>query len=113
MILRTNILNCKDTSFLTYAEGTIHPQSFKISIRSGLFFVDNWEDRIYVYERDMPGSFNVPAFYGNGFWISISGSWRFARWGTFFMRGSMTEYLFGGQKKPGKAELKFMLRFRF
>ena len=110
--IRTNLVNCVSTSFLFYAEGTLKPKSVRISLRSGVFHVDNWDDRIYAYERDIPGSFNVPSFYGRGYWISLSGNWKFARWGSAYIRGAMTRYPWMEKKKPGKAELKLMLEIR-
>ena len=107
---RVNALKCEGIGFLTYAEGTLKLHSAKLSFRTGVFCADNWNDRIYAYERDVPGSFNVPAFYGRGYWLSLSGNWRFARWGKLYARASFTDYPLGEKKKPGKAELKLMLR---
>ena len=39
-------------------------------LRATFFRVDNWDDRIYCYERDLPGSFSVPALYGRGHSVS-------------------------------------------
>jgi hypothetical protein len=110
--MRTNLVNCESTSFLLYAEGTVKRRSVKFSLRSGVFLADSWDDRIYVYERDLPGSFNVPAFYGRGYWLSLTGSWKFSRWGKVYLRGSLTRYPLMEKKKPGKAELKLMLEIR-
>ena len=112
LTLRTNLVNCSATSFLIYGEGTIKPKSLKFSLRCGIFIVDNWNDRIYAYERDIPGSFNVPAFYGRGYWVSLAGNWKFTGWGRVYVRGSLTEYPLMEKKKPGKAELKLMLEIR-
>ena len=82
-------------------------------LRCGIFKADDWADRIYVYERDAPGSFNVPAYYGRGIWTSGYVSWRFAGWGSLYVRSSYVSYpMMREKKKPGKAELKLMLRFR-
>lgn len=107
---RVNVLECEDIAFLTYAEGILKTQYAKLSLRTGLFRIDNWNDRIYAYERDIPGAFNIPAFYGRGYWASFTANWRFSRWGRLYVRASLTEYPFDDQKKPGKAELKFMLK---
>jgi len=107
---RINTLKCKNTGLLSYAEGTLKLNSIKLSLRTGIFCVDDWNDRIYAYERDVPGSFTVPAFYGRGYWTSLTGNWRFSRWGRLYARASLTEYPFDEKKKPGKAELKLMLR---
>ena len=40
------------------------------SIRGTIFCVDDWQDRIYCYERDLPGCFSVPAYYGRGYTFS-------------------------------------------
>ncbi len=111
-VLRANIVKCIGTSFLSYAECTVKLRSFKMNLRSGVFFADNWDDRIYAYERDIPGTFNVPAFYGRGYWIALTGNWKFAKWGRVHLRGALTEYPFMEKKKPGKAELKLMLEIR-
>ena len=111
-IFRANALKCDDIGSLFYAEGTFKFKVFRFSLRSGVFFVDNWDDRIYVYERDVPGSYNVPAFYGRGYWVAFSGNFRFARWGRVYLRGAITQYPFMKQFKPGKAELKLMLKFQ-
>ena len=110
--MRTNLVNCESTSFLLYAEGTVKRRSVKFSLRSGVFLADSWNDRIYAYERDLPGSFNVPAFYGRGYWLSLIGHWKFSRWGKIYLRGSLTRYPLMEKKKPGKAELKLMLEIR-
>ena len=111
-VFRANLVKCAGMGFLSYVEGTVKPERFKISFRTGWFHADRWEDRIYVYERDIPGSFNVPAFYGQGYWLSILASSKISKRGSLSLRGSLTGYPFEEKKKPGKAELKLMLRFR-
>ena len=108
--LRVNYLKCEQSSFLIYIEGICKIRFLKLCLRTGTFFVDDWDDRIYVYERDLPGSYNVPAFYGRGVWAALTGNWRFAKWGRLYFRTAFTEYPFDQQKKPGKAELKLMLK---
>lgn len=39
---------------------------FDVVLRGTLFRVDDWDDRIYFYERDLPQSFTVPALYRRG-----------------------------------------------
>lgn len=39
---------------------------WEASLRSTLYHIDDWENRIYCYERDLPQSFSVPALYGRG-----------------------------------------------
>jgi hypothetical protein len=109
-----NVLNCVETGFLTYVEGGFKTEKTALYLRQGLFVIDNWDDRIYAYERDVPGSFNVPAFYGRGIWTSLAASWKPARWIKLYARLGYTSYIFmKKEKKPGKAELRFQCMFDF
>ena len=105
---RFNMLMCRGVGLLGYVEAQYKDNAgLKAYLRQGIFRIDNWDDRIYVYERDAPGNFNVPAYYGRGIWTSGYLSWRFAQWGSIYARGSYVAYpMMGEKKKPGKAELK-------
>jgi len=111
--LRLNFLKCAGFSVLGYIECGFRSGSLSIYLRQGVFKVDDWEDRIYVYERDAPGCFNAPAFYGRGVWTSFVSSWKFSRWGKVCFRASGTAYPFMKEKKPGKAELRLQFVFDF
>ena len=113
--MRTDVTVCDGEGFLVYVEGGYNPDKFCIYFRQGIFFIDDWDARIYVYERDAPGSFSVPAFYGRGVWSSLTGSWKPERWLKLYLRASVTSYPFmtGQKKKPGKAELKLQCMFSF
>jgi hypothetical protein len=82
-------------------------------LRQGAFIVDHWDDRIYAYERDAPGCFNSPAFYGRGVWTSFMASFKFSRWCKLYLRAGYTSYPFMKENKPGKAELRFQSVFDF
>lgn len=110
---RVNVLCCDKTGTLAYLEGGYKDKSLSVFLRHGYFIVDDWDDRIYVYERDAPGSFNAPAFYGRGLWLSLSGMWRVSRKGKVYIRMSLTEYPFMKKKKPGRAELKLQYAVSF
>ncbi len=110
--LRLNALQCVGTGFLSYMEGGYRNDRLSVHVRQGIFRIDSWQDRIYAYERDAPGSFNVPAYYGRGVWTALMINWRFARWGRMYIRAAATAYPFMAEKKPGKAELKFQFVFR-
>ena len=101
---RINVLHCKGTGLLGYVEGGYKRDDLSVYLRTGLYRIDNWDDRIYVYERDAPGNFTVPAMYGRGAWVSFSTAWKYARWGRLYVRAT---------KKPGKAELKLQSVFSF
>lgn len=104
--LRLNAVKAAGTGLLAYLEGGFRNGSVSLYLRQGVFRIDDWDDRIYVYERDAPGSFLVPAYYGRGIWTALTGSWRFARWGKIYVRAGYTSYPFMKEEKPGKAELR-------
>lgn len=110
---RLNVLTCRNSSFLSYAEGGIKTEKSSLYLRQGAFIVDHWDDRIYAYERDAPGCFNSPAFYGRGVWTSFMASFQFSRWCKLYLRAGYTSYLFMKENKPGKAELRFQSVFDF
>ena len=112
-VLRLNALKCSGWGLLGYAEGGYVPESLSIYIRLGLFRIDDWDDRIYVYERNAPGTFSVPSYYGRGIWGAFTAGWKYARWGKIYARASLVSYSFMEQKKPGKAELKLQCMFDF
>ena len=64
------LCRCVETTWLAYVEGGYVNETSvrKLSayIRGTAFKIDRWEDRIYIYERDIPGAFSVPAYYGRG-----------------------------------------------
>lgn len=113
--LRADVLRCVGTGLLAYVEGGYRADKSGGYLRQGVFAVDHWDDRIYVYERDAPGSFSVPAMYGRGVWTSFTSDWKPARWVKLYFRASMISYPFMSRekKKPGKAELKIQCLFTF
>ena len=111
--VRLNVLTCDGIGLLSYVEGGHSGKRLTAYIRQGIFFIDDWDDRIYVYERDAPGSFNVPAMYGRGLWTSITASFSPTSWLRMYARACSTCYPFMEKKKLGKAELKLHLQWRF
>ena len=62
---------CEGPGFLSYGELGYAPGAFKIWLRGTVYSTSSWASRIYVYERDIPGGFSVPACYGSGRSISL------------------------------------------
>lgn len=112
---RANLLNCVGLGLAGYLEQGYKTQDLSVYLREGFFKVDDWDDRIYVYERDAPGTFNVPALYGRGWFASLVGAVRAAGWVKIYARIAYTGYHFmpREKRKPGKAELKVQAVFRF
>lgn len=111
---RVHLLKCRSLALLGYVDASCRTEVLTAHLRLGLFRADHWDDRIYVYEYDAPGSFNVPAYYGRGVWTAGVVSWKLSRAVRLYARLSYTAYPFAHQtKKPGRAELKFQSVFRF
>ena len=90
-VLRVEGVHCKDWGFLSYLEGGFKGNSLQAYLRFCGFSIANWEDRIYVYERDAPGNFSVPAYSGKG--LSLQGMAGYKlRLGKWILKG----YLRGG-----------------
>ena len=115
MNMRLNALRCVGTGFVSYLEEGRKTSDMSIYLRQGVFFVDDWDDRIYVYERDAPGSFNVPAMYGRGWFASAVASAHVTRSMRIYARASYVGYHFmeHEKRKPGKAELRIQLVLRY
>lgn len=85
--------------------------AFSAFLRGGIFKADNWDDRIYVYERDAPGGFNVPAYYGRGWNVSFFGGRKTGRM-ALYLRASYVCYPLGGKESPFEIRLQYSLSFR-
>ena len=114
VVTRINALLCDDIAILGYVEGGYAFERMSAYLRLGLFKVDDWDDRIYVYERDAPGNFNVPAYYGRGIWTAAYISARPVRWLKIYFRVSYISYVLMPEEKRklGKAELKVQCMIR-
>ena len=108
-----DLCRCEASAWLFYVEPGLEREAgratLKAFLRGTAFKVDKWNDRIYMYERDLPGAFSVPAYYGRGWSLSAVASckWRKCSLG---VRASCIQYPGMSEKKPGKAELKFQLQ---
>ncbi len=107
---RANCLKCAGIGLLGYMEGGLKTGKFNMWIRGGAFRIDNWDDRIYAYERDAPGNFSVPAYYGRGLWCALNGGVKLPSGFKLYLRAGYVGYPWlspgAEKKKPGRAELK-------
>lgn len=74
---RGNALWYRAMSWLGYAEAGYVRPAFNVYLRWTVYKVDNWDDRIYVYERDLPGMFTSPAAYGRACAVYLVGTYKF------------------------------------
>lgn len=107
---RLDVVHCKALAWLANTEIGCCGERFNLWLRGTLFCIDNWADRIYVYERDAPGNFNVPAYYGRGWNASLTGSWKPSRRHALYLKLSYVEYPWTTDAKPSKAEVKLQYR---
>jgi len=99
--------------YLLYQEaGYAAPSGlWNLFVRGTVFHVDDWDNRIYCYERDLYGTFSVPAAYGRGFGLYLFGNVRACDWLKFSLKTSWTNYISDSQKE--KFVLKVMVEVRF
>lgn len=112
-----DVCHCQETSWLVFVESGYDFAGGKLrklsaSSRFTVFGADRWDDRIYCYERNVPGAFSVPAFYGRGYSVYFLSTLKTGHW-SFSFRASLLGYPWMDEKKPGKAELVSMLKFTY
>ena len=93
---------------LGYLEGGWKPPGGAGWIRFTAFSTAGWQSRIYAYERDAPGNFTSPAYYGTGCAVMALAQWKWTVRKTRFklyLRGSYRWQ----KEKPGQAGLKVQL----
>ena len=117
---RLELVHCRDMSYLCFVEAGrrfLFPGGTELSLylRQGAFHVDAWEDRIYCSQRDVPGSFNVPAMYGRGLWTAFLGGLKLKAGLRLHLYGNMLLYPRKGplfevnRDRVGKFELRLQL----
>lgn len=110
-------LLCRSLAGLTYLEGGRKTDRFSAYLRGTIFIADTWDDRIYSYERDAPGNFTVPAYYGRGWSLSaVAGcKFRFGKGKTLklYFRASAVAYSFMKEPKPSVSEAKIQAVMAF
>ncbi len=110
-------LLCRSLGLLSYIEAGRKSDRFAACLRCTVFRVDNWEDRIYSYERDAPGNFTVPAYYGRGYSLSAVANGKFLLWKKSFkavklyFRASTVRYPLMKAPKPSSFEVKLQAVF--
>lgn len=71
--LRGHAAVSQAVGWLGYAEVGRSDGRGSVHLRGTVFRADTWADRVYCYERDVPGSFTVPAYHGHGYAVSLLG----------------------------------------
>lgn len=107
---RYDIVLSKASSWLWYTEAG-YRSGLSAFLRFTLFKIDNWADRIWVYERDAPGNFNVPAYYGRGFACSAAASYKLKKH-SLHIRASYVGYPWNLTDKESVAEVKLQYQLK-
>lgn len=84
-------------------------------VRGTLFNIDKWDDRIYAWGRDVPGTFTVPAYYGQGYELAVyaGGSLRQGhRRHSLWLRASFLRYKKGQVRTPHD-EVRLQYNFKW
>ena len=112
---RADAVKCIESGFLSYLESGFKPRDDKsFWMRGTIFRADNWYDRLFCYERDAPGNFLVPFYYGRGYALSAYASlkWSIPRRGRIgaYLRAAYNGFFPDSQrKKPGSVELRLSI----
>lgn len=113
---RMNMVFSRDCGALAYIEPGWKRGNGYMYLRLTAFAADSWDDRVYCYERDIPGSFTVPAYYGRGFGSNLicSRKWRLGRSSLkMYLCGGCTVYPWPGHKKTGTYSFRCQLAYDF
>ncbi len=99
--------------FLVYEEvGYAAPSgAWNLYLRGSAFQVDEWENRIYCYEKDLYGTFSVPSVYGRGYGVYLFGTVHPLEWLKISLKTSWTSY--PDDSERNKFVLKMMLDVKF
>ena len=103
---------CDGYGLLGYLEGGYKTDNLSSYLRLTGFSTDNWASRIYCYERNAPGAFLVPAYYGQGACASMYASYKatFNHYRLkFYLRSSYTVY----RDKPDVFALRGQIIFEY
>lgn len=114
--VRANAVFCEYEGLLGYLESGYKDAMQSAFLRLTFFRADDWDDRIYCYERDAPGTFNVPAFYGRGCAASVVGSRKFRLSHGYlksYLRAETTQYPWNKTKKRGYFAARLQLMYDF
>lgn len=110
---RFDALYCRSLAWNWHAELARKTEALAFYLRGGLFKVDHWDDRIYVYERDAPGAFTVPARYGRGWAASLYTVWHLGRHHSLWLRAETVQYPWNLTEKAGRSAARLQYRYKW
>lgn len=109
---RCNLLWCRNFAMLSYIEPGLSDQFFSLWFRLTGYSVPSWDDRISTWERDIPGSFTVPARYGKGLALSCTSSLTIQRKSLRHRLNARLSYDVYSRKETLTRKPEFKLQYR-
>jgi len=99
--------------YLVYQEvGYAAPSGvWKLYLRGTAYHVDEWDNRIYCYQRGLAGTFSVPAAYGSGAEVYLLAGVRPVRWLEVSAKGSAV--VWSSREAAGRWSLWGQVTVRF
>ena len=118
MNVRGNALIGNSFAWLAYLETAAVTGSFSAYLRMTGFDVKQWNDRIYSYERNAPGNFSIPAYYGKGANVSAYVAMKAGGGKTrcrhhVWIRAEYTLYFKGSARRTSGAGCVLQYKFQF
>lgn len=111
--LSTGLVIAQDINFSIW--------KIKVSARAAIFDTDNYDNRQYIYEKDMLYSYSIPAYYGKGIRNYLLLQYKPSRDITFWFRVGRTRYIDQEHIGSGlemidgdtKTDVKCQIRYQF
>jgi len=86
---------------------------FQLTVRASYFNTDGYASRIYVYERDIPLVYHIPAYYGHGIRYYFMAGMKWSRHFSGWFKISQTNYFDRSTIGSGLDEIEGQRRTRF
>ncbi len=86
-------------------------KSISVQVGGGFFSAPDWNDRLYIYEPDMPYTFNSRLLYGTGYNIYALARFRVYRGAEIYLKGDTIQYI--RKEKDPKSNVKLAFRVNF
>lgn len=111
----------KSNGFAIMQDITANMGSWKISGRIALFDTDDFENRQFLYERNVLWAFSIPSLYGQGYRYYLLGQYKVNQRITFWLRWAKTIYTNRETIASGLQEIRgneitettFQMRYQF
>ena len=103
----TDIVHSRNWGYMISCESKYKTNKLSLAAKLTCFMADSWDDRIYSWQRDVPGTFNVKALYGRGWIVSLYASYN----KTYYLRAAVTSYPGNPQKNVLEIRLEYVKDF--